>query len=204
MVEPFRYAFGASIAFRREVLERIGGFASLADYLADDYLLGNKVARAGSRLVLLPYIVETVLDSATLGDVWRHLLRWSRTYRAQRPVSWFFTVLTHATLWGTIAPVVTGGSAAGWAAFVGAVGARLVSLAGILRLLGDSETPHHLWLVPLKDLGSSLMWAAAFLGRRVNWSGRVLRVMRDGRMVQVSPATAPAPVEAEDLRAAGS
>jgi ceramide glucosyltransferase len=145
-----------------------------------------------------------VLDSATLRDVWRHLLRWSRTYRAQRPISWFFTVVTHATLWGTIAPIVTGGSAAGWTAFVGAVGARLVSLANILRLLRDPDTPRRLWLVPLKDLGSSLMWAAAFLGRRVNWSGRVLRVMRDGRMVQVSPAPALAPVEAENLRAAGS
>jgi len=81
IVQRFEYAYGASIAIRREALDRIGGFAPLADYLADDYHLGNRVAKAGYRLVLLPYVVETVLDSVTLADVWRHQLRWARTYR---------------------------------------------------------------------------------------------------------------------------
>ena len=75
LVEPFRYAFGASIGLRREAYERIGGFAPLADYLADDYLLGSRVAAAGYRLVLLPYVVETVLDSVTLRSV-RCLQAW--------------------------------------------------------------------------------------------------------------------------------
>src|SRR5262249_24576223 len=65
-VQDFRYAYGASIAVRREAVDTIGGFDSIADYLADDYLLGNRVAAAGWGLVLLPYVVETVLDSATM------------------------------------------------------------------------------------------------------------------------------------------
>src|SRR5262249_57796385 len=56
LVEPFRYAFGASIALRREAYERIGGFAPLADYLADDYQLGARVAAAGYRLPPLPLL----------------------------------------------------------------------------------------------------------------------------------------------------
>src|SRR5205814_675674 len=102
LLDRFQYAYGASIAFRHEALEAIGGFPALADYLADDYHLGTRIARAGYRLVLLPYTVETVLDSVTLGDVWRHLLRWSRTYRVSRPVSWFCAVVTHAMLWGCL------------------------------------------------------------------------------------------------------
>ena len=190
LVEPFRYAFGASIALRREAYERIGGFAPLADYLADDYLLGNRVAAAGYRLVLLPYVVETVLDSVTLRDVWRHLLRWSRTYRVSRPVSWFCTLITHATFWGALAPIATGGTPLGWTVFAAALGARLISLAAILRLLDDRETLRHLWLVPLKDIFNSFMWAAAFLGRQVTWSGQALRVEPDGRMTPVAPAEA--------------
>ena len=69
IVQRFEYAYGASIALRREALDRIGGFAPLADYLADDYQLGNRVAKAGYRLVLLPYVVETVLDSVRVSDV---------------------------------------------------------------------------------------------------------------------------------------
>src|SRR5207302_7349032 len=130
-VEPFRYAFGASIGLRREAYERIGGFAPLADYLADDYLLGSRVAAAGYRLVLLPYVVETVLDSVTVADVWRHLLRWARTYRVCQPVPWFFTIVTHTVLWGVAALVATRGSALGCAVLATALGARLGTLAAI-------------------------------------------------------------------------
>ena len=212
LVDRFQYAYGASIAFRREALEAIGGFAALADYLADDYHLGNRIARAGYRLVLLPYTVETVLDSVTLRDVWRHLLRWSRTYRVSRPVSWFCAVVTHAMLWGCLSLLVTGGSLLGWAAFAWALGGRLVGLGGVLRLLGERDTLSWLWLVPAKDLFNSLMWAVAFLGNEVSWSGQRLRVHRDGRMVAVGPIPAAAPAapvvmpeaeEPETLRAAG-
>jgi len=205
-VQRFEYAFGASIALRREALDRIGGFAPLVDYLADDYLLGNHIAKAGYRLVLLPYIVDTVLDSVTLGDVWRHLLRWARTYRVCQPLNWFLTIITHTTLWGVLAAVVTGGSPAGLGALAAALATRIGSLATIMRLVGEPDTSRHLWLVPAKDLVASLMWAAAFSGQRVSWSGQVLRIKRDGRMVPVGPVAVPEPVvEAPGrVRASGS
>jgi ceramide glucosyltransferase len=205
LVQRFRYAYGASIAFRREALDKIGGFAAIADHLADDYLLGNRIADAGYKLVLLPYVVDTVLDSVRLRDVWRHLLRWSRTYRVQQPAGWFASVVTHAIPWGMLALLVSGGSATGWALFAAALGVRLASLVVILRLLGEADTQRHLWLVPLKDLVASAMWAAAFLGSTVEWSDQVFRVERDGRMIALTPpAPAPVTTESQRLRAAGS
>jgi ceramide glucosyltransferase len=204
IVQRFEYAYGASIAFRREALDRIGGFAPLADYLADDYQLGNRIAKAGYRLVLLPYVVETVLDSVRVSDVWRHLLRWARTYRVCQPVPWFFTIVTHTVLWGVLAFLVSHGSAWGWAMLGLALATRVGALAAIMRLLGERDTVRHLWLVPPKDLFNSVMWAAAFLGREVNWSGQILRIQRDGRMVPVVGTSEPLPEAAEGLRAAGS
>jgi ceramide glucosyltransferase len=204
MLQRFRYAYGATIALKREALERIGGFSAIADYLADDYLLGNRVAKAGYRLRLLPYTVETVLDSVSFHDVWRHLLRWSRTYRVQQPIGWFSSVVTHAMLWGLVALLVSGGSALGWVAFGTALVVRLAGLAGILRLLDDRATLRHLWLVPAKDLLTTVMWLAAFLGRQVEWSGQLLRVARDGRVVALTPASTYVPPERARLRAAGS
>jgi ceramide glucosyltransferase len=188
-VQEFRYAFGASIAFRRAALDRIGGFAPLADYLADDYQLGNRIAAAGYRLVLLPYIVETVLDSVTLGDVWRHQLRWARTYRVCQPAGWFASIVTHASLWGLLTVFVTGGTALGWAVAATAVGARLGTLVPIMGMLGERDTLRHLWLVPLKDLCSSAIWLMAWLSRTVTWSGWVLRVEPSGLMIPLEPVS---------------
>ena len=203
LVEPFAYAFGASIAITRAALDRIGGLAAIADYLADDFELGRRVAQTGSRPVLVPHVVDTVLDSTTFRDVWRHQLRWARTYRVCRPFGWFCTIVTHATLWGVASLLVTRGTMVGWIAFAGAIGARLTGLAGILLLLGDRETGRWLWLVPVKDLATTFVWGAAFLGRRVNWSGQVLLVERDGRMVPLHPASVAVPVPVVEPGAPG-
>ena len=50
--------FGATIALRRDVLDRIGGFARLRDELADDHRMGEAVRGLGLEAVLSPYIVE--------------------------------------------------------------------------------------------------------------------------------------------------
>ena len=191
-VQRFRYAYGASTAFRREALDGIGGFEALRDYLADDYVLGNRIADTGWRLLLLPYLVETVLDSRTMNDVWRHQLRWARTYRVCQPFGWFVSLVIHTMLWGVAAVFATGGSAVGWLALFAAVTARLGSLRVILGMLGDTATVRDLWLVPLKDLAYSAVWVASWLGRDVVWSGQRLRVLPDGRMIPVDAASEPA------------
>jgi hypothetical protein len=51
LVAPFvgvsEFGLGSTLAFRRADLDRIGGFAAIADYLADDYQLGRKLHRIG-------------------------------------------------------------------------------------------------------------------------------------------------------------
>ena len=42
-----RFGLGSTLAFRRSELEKIGGFTSFVDYLADDYELGKRIAGLG-------------------------------------------------------------------------------------------------------------------------------------------------------------
>ena len=190
-----RNALGASLVFKREALEAMGGFASIADYLADDNMLGEGIKGAGYTVELLPYVVETILDSTTVADVWRHQVRWARTYRVLQPVGWFSSVITHSVTWGVATVLATGGSAIGWLALAGAIAVRLGTLRAIMRMLRERDTPRHLWMVPLKDLGFTAVWLASWLGRDVVWSGARLRVQSDGRMVPLdgAPAASPGP-----------
>jgi ceramide glucosyltransferase len=184
---PLRWAYGASIAVRREALDSIGGLAAIADHLADDNQLGRLVDRAGWRLELVPYVVDTVLDAETLQGFWRHQLRWARTYRVCQPLGWFVSVMTHATTWGVAAVLATGGAPLGWAVCATAIGVRLATLRAVMALMDERDIPRHLWLVPAKDLLATAVWAMSFLGRTVVWSGKTFRVSRDGRMLPVGP-----------------
>jgi ceramide glucosyltransferase len=182
-----RNALGASLVFKREALERAGGFERIADHLADDNMLGAMVKEAGFTVELLPYVVETILDSTTLADVWRHQLRWARTYRVLQPIGWFSSIITHTVLWGFAAALATGASPVGLGCLVAAVAVRLGTLRAIMRMLRERDTPRHLWMVPVKDLGFSAVWIASWLGSDVVWSGRRLRVLGDGRMIPTDP-----------------
>lgn len=183
LVERRSYAFGATIAIRRETLREIGGFRAIADHLADDYQLGNMVVAHGKVAVLSPAIVETVLDLDRFRDAFDHQLRWARTYRICRPASYFATIATHATLWATLFLLASGFSARGLAVFSAAVGTRCAVGAAIAGLVfGVRGILRDLWLVPMKDLLLSAIWVLAFAGDRVRWGGATFVVDRDGRM----------------------
>jgi ceramide glucosyltransferase len=93
------FALGAVMALRRGDLSRIGGFRALADYLADDFQLGRRIACIGRRVVLCPVVVECWSPPARWGEVWRHQLRWARTIRVCQPGLYALSILGNATLW---------------------------------------------------------------------------------------------------------
>src|SRR5437667_10290840 len=57
-LKPIDFALGAVMVTGRKQLQEIGGFAALVDCLADDYQLGNRLARRGYGIVISPVVVE--------------------------------------------------------------------------------------------------------------------------------------------------
>jgi hypothetical protein len=84
---------------RRGELEAIGGFETLADYLADDYQLGRLIASRKKQIRLSTVVVDCWSDPMDWRQVWSHQLRWARTIRICQPLPYFFSVLSNATLW---------------------------------------------------------------------------------------------------------
>ena len=98
-LKPIDFALGAVMAIRKQQLAEIGGFAALADCLADDYQLGNRIARKGYRIALSTVPVECWSEPMGWAAVWKHQLRWARTVRVCQPLPYFFSILSNPTLW---------------------------------------------------------------------------------------------------------
>lgn len=211
-VEKASYAFGATIAMRREVLDEIGGFLPLVNYLADDYQLGNRVAARGYRLALSREVVDTVIALGSWRKLFDHQLRWARTYRICRPAGYFGSIVTHGTFWAFLTLLYYGFGSLPSAVALGVVALRYLCAAHIgWACLKTTMTWGELLLVGPKDLFVSAVWFLAFAGSEVTWSGRRFQVERSGEMTdlgapqmrsdamtQVEP-----PSEAEPLRRAG-
>ena len=184
-LKPLDFALGAAILVRRRALEQIGGFAALADCLADDYQLGRRIAREGHQIALCPLVVECWEAPQNWAQVWKHQLRWARTIRVCQPAPYFFSILSNASLWSGLwlaAAIVTGEYGLGLIAS-GLLLLRIILARDLQRRFTPArELVSPYWLTPVKDFLLAAIWMAAFLGGTVEWRGRRLKVRRDGTL----------------------
>jgi ceramide glucosyltransferase len=183
-LEGIKFALGSTIVIRKEVLEAIGGFGVISDYLADDFQLGYLPAQAGYKVVLSDYVVEHVLGSCTFADSLKRQIRWARGTRVSRPWGYLGLIFTYGTVTSLLFLIATGGSILGWVVLGITWMTRLV-MAWIIGgvLLKDSSAKTFLWLVPLRDLISFGVWFYSFAGNTIEWRGRRLKLTAGGKLV---------------------
>jgi ceramide glucosyltransferase len=183
-LKPLDFAMGAVMVTRKADLERIGGLASLEDFLADDYQLGNKIARAGARVVLNPVVVECRSATLQWQDVWAHQKRWARTIRVSQPIPYFFSKLSNATFWPLLWVLCDPGARS---SFFGAF-CLLVRMGQACYCEGKLTSKARLsslWMAPLKDMLQLAIWILAFTGNRIRWRGRDFAVQPSGKLIRL-------------------
>jgi ceramide glucosyltransferase len=185
MLKPLDFALGAAILMKRKALEQAGGFAAFADCLADDYQIGNQIAKNGGRIALCPVVVECWDAPMNWRDVWKHQLRWARTIRICQPAPYFFSILSNGTLWPLLwllDSLLRAKAPCALAALV-LLAVRVVIARSLqLRFNDGGLKPAPFWLVPVKDLLQAAIWAIAFCGNKIEWRGRKMRLRRDGSL----------------------
>ncbi|HLG97225.1 MAG TPA: bacteriohopanetetrol glucosamine biosynthesis glycosyltransferase HpnI [Bryobacteraceae bacterium] len=175
------FGLGSTLAFRRQDLSAIGGFAAIADYLADDYQLGRRLHQLGRRNVLSPVVVSTRMAAGSWRGAWRHQIRWARTVRLSRAGGYAGLPITFATLWAIAA------ACAGlwWTALA----VLLIRLAMAVScgwfVLRSADVWKYMYAIPLRDLWGVAIWAAGLFGNTVEWRGRKLALDKQGRIVNV-------------------
>jgi ceramide glucosyltransferase len=176
MIEGMHFAVGPTIAARRHVLEAIGGFDRVKDYLAEDFVIGKFAAEQGHGVILSSYVIEHHIGSSTLAENFRHRLRWARSTRRSRPAGYVGQLFTMplplallvclvAPAWWPVLPITV---------VVRSVAAYMVSS----RVL---HARINWMLLPLEDILGFCFWLAGFVGNTITWRGRRYRLFSDGR-----------------------
>ena len=171
------FAFGATIGIRRETLDRIGGFNSVSNQLADDYCLGELTRRQGLRTVLSEVQVDTLVEDCTALDLVAHELRWRRTIRSLSPYGYGFSFVTLGLPVTALQLLLTHGAAPAAAIFSATALASTLIHCNARR---PGAPPSVLLLVPFRDLLHFGLWIWSFATRRVQWGDDHYQVSRDG------------------------
>jgi len=182
MLEGMRFAVGPTIAARRRVLESIGGFDRLKDYLAEDFVMGKFAAEAGHGVNLSSYVIEHHIGSSLdFRHNAAHRIRWTRSTRRSRPAGYLGQLFTMPV---PLALFVTMWNPSWWPVLLVTLAIRGVAAWTVAELVLRSR-PNWL-LLPLEDIAGFCFWIAGFFGNTIVWRGRRYRLESDGRFSLVA------------------
>lgn len=178
------FGLGATLVFRKEDLNAIGGFQAIADYLADDYQLARHITqRLDKHAYMSELVVETSIGDDTWAGVWQHQVRWARTIRVSRGGGYVGLPITHTGLWIFVAMLAGAWNLAAALTII----RMLTALVSGVTLLRSPIARRAFWLAPIWDLWAFFVWIAGLSGSKVVWRDGVLTLSKDGKLLRQVP-----------------
>jgi ceramide glucosyltransferase len=189
---------GKSMAMRRVDLERVGGFRSVGNVLAEDDVLGQRFRAIGYGVDISLHAVENRNVHCTVSrSIDRHT-RWAKMRRAIAPRCFRFELLLQPLLIAAMTFCIVPSMLA----------IRVLCLAWALQCLGVMLSLRLIrgrwpsWtlfaLEPLRASIIAMCWARAMVSRRVEWRGNAFRIQANTELV---PAVSGGPVSTRARRA---
>ncbi len=186
LIEPVQFALGPTMVTRRARVVEMGGFESMAEYCADDFVLGNWIAKNGHKVVLSGHAIDHMVLQVDFVDSMNHQVRWMKSTRFSRPKGHFGTSLTFGVPFGLMAwagALMLGMPVLGWCALAGSVLGRSLQAFVVGRyVVQEKRIGAAMILFPLRDLIGALIWALSYASNRIQWRGEIYELVDGGRM----------------------
>ncbi len=185
MIEGTKFALGATMAVRKKSFRDVGGFAELGQFYADDFELGNRLAKQGTGVKMATYIIRLMVQDVPFWLSFRNQLRWMQSTRRSRPWGHLGSGLTFAMPFGLLGLLwgfASGHALAGvlWL-FAMAVN-RWLQAGAILGVMGDDRWLRNVAIYPLRDFLGGLLWLGSYGGDKFYYRGKIYTLKAGGRV----------------------
>lgn len=180
MLEGMRFALGCTVAVRRSVLDDMGGFGYLQEFLAEDFVIGQRAAELGYGVLFSSYVIEHRIGSQNMMPNLGHRMRWARSTRRSRPLGYWGQIFTYPL---PLALLFCAAYPTAWPVlFLTLILRGTAALATARDIVHDPITQKQWWLLPVQDVIGFFVWISGFVGDKIVWRDRKCTVLRDGRL----------------------
>jgi len=177
---------GKSMLFSKSTLARLGGFESVANLLAEDYVIGKMFQHAGYEVRVAPTVIDNVTTATTLRAHYERNRRWAMLRWRIRPFAYFLEPVTSPLVILPAAWALMGPLALGWAALLLVVR----DVGQWILLSGPRRSWVPLVLSPIRELSALAVWISAPFRRHVAWRGHRVR-LSSGSVAYIESAPTP-------------
>ena len=168
---------GKSMLFRKSEIDRVGGLASVKDVLAEDYLLGIALQRAGRKVILSATTAQNVNVDIPVDRFFARHTRWLKMRAVIHPPAFLADLLANPVGLATLAVLASGFELRVVLAAVAAAALKVsIDRFVLARTRGAPIAWRHLLAAPLKDLLLLAIFPYAAVSRSIEWRGVRLRM----------------------------
>jgi len=181
---------GKSMLMKKENLRMLGGLEKFKDILAEDFIIGREMVRAGKKVVLSPCLVNNVNEFWSIKRFLNRHTRWGKLRWRIGGYKYFSELLANPVFVAVIPNLASGFSR---------TTLSFTALIGLVKILGDSiigralesgggagglekHSPFIYFLTPIKDLIIGVLWFVPLLSSTVIWRGNRYRIGADSRL----------------------
>jgi ceramide glucosyltransferase len=185
MIEGTRFALGATQALYRQGFRDVGGFSELGQFYADDFELGNRLAKQGKVVKMATHVIKLMVQDTPFWLSFRNQLRWMQSTRRSRPWGHLGSGLTFAMpfgLLGLLWGLVSGHPLLGLLWLLAMVVNRWLQAFAILFAVRDPDLWRNVAIYPLRDLLGSILWARSYGGDKFYYRGKIYTLRPGGRV----------------------
>jgi ceramide glucosyltransferase len=182
---------GKSMLMKKDDLEALGGLEAFKDILAEDFIIGREMHRAGKKVVLSNYLVSNVNEHWGIKRFLNRHTRWGKLRWKIGGFRYFVEILANPVFVAALPVVVTTGPTNLTLSFA--------ALIGLIKVLGDSilgkiletgtagkkaicRSPLIYFLAPLKDIIIGMVWFVPLISSTVVWRGNRYLIGKDSRL----------------------
>ncbi len=171
-------SIGKSMCFHRVTLKTLGGFEAFANYLAEDYLLGDAIRKMGKQVVVSNRWIDSVNHTWGVRRFINRHFRWATMRRHVNLLHYSIEIFSNPVVLALLYYGWRSDRTAGIFLIAVTIFKMLADIAAARLFKSDLRWYHYLYL-PLKDIIIGGIWLAPFLKRQVVWRGNYFNINRN-------------------------
>jgi ceramide glucosyltransferase len=173
---------GKSMLFRKEVVNQLSGFSSLANVLAEDHMLGLHIQKLGLSTRVSPGLIDNHNELWRIDRFLNRHIRWAQMRKSLNILHYCLELIINPVFVAFMYALASL-SIKGWLLFAMTSVIKILIDLIIALAIDSRQKLYDYLLIPIKDILLGFLWLIPFINNKINWRGSTFRIAKGTQLL---------------------